>query len=171
VTCSTWPIFRPNERSIGRKVDFATRWQVRGGHVPILVHWRVNRHTVDKSGGLSVIIPKLFCVRCLVFCVRTWCRTCTFWNLCPLSCPDMWENINLLPIVSEHSLRMSGHLAEEKLYVTCVRTRLLAVWTLCRKSWFLETNNYVEYFSNHNSFLFLNNIMQYSPYSTLSFLD
>jgi len=23
-----------------------------------LVHWGVNRHTVDKSGGLSVIIPK-----------------------------------------------------------------------------------------------------------------
>jgi hypothetical protein len=22
-----------------------------------LVHWGVNRHTVDKSGGLSVIIP------------------------------------------------------------------------------------------------------------------
>jgi hypothetical protein len=31
-----------------------------GGHVPILVHWRVNRHTMDKSGGLSVIIPYLF---------------------------------------------------------------------------------------------------------------
>jgi hypothetical protein len=42
---------------IGRKVDFVTRWQVRGGHVPILVHWGVNRHTVDKSGGLNVIIP------------------------------------------------------------------------------------------------------------------
>jgi hypothetical protein len=28
-----------------------------GGHVPILVHWGVNCHTVDKSGGLSVIIP------------------------------------------------------------------------------------------------------------------
>jgi hypothetical protein len=27
-----------------------------GGHVPILVHWGVNRHTVDKSGGLSIII-------------------------------------------------------------------------------------------------------------------
>jgi hypothetical protein len=59
VTC-TWPIFRPNERSIGRKVDFATRWQVRGGHVPILVHWGVNRHTVDKLGGLSVIIPNKY---------------------------------------------------------------------------------------------------------------
>jgi hypothetical protein len=23
----------------------------------MLVHWGVNRHTVDKSGGLSVIIP------------------------------------------------------------------------------------------------------------------
>jgi hypothetical protein len=22
-----------------------------GGHVPIFVHWGVNRHTVDKSGG------------------------------------------------------------------------------------------------------------------------
>jgi hypothetical protein len=41
---------------IGRKVDFTTRWQVRGGHVPILVQWGVNRHTVDKSRGLSVII-------------------------------------------------------------------------------------------------------------------
>jgi endonuclease/exonuclease/phosphatase family metal-dependent hydrolase len=28
----------PNERSIGRKVDFATCWQVRADHVPILVH-------------------------------------------------------------------------------------------------------------------------------------
>jgi hypothetical protein len=45
---------------IGRKDDFATRWQVRGGHVPILVHWGVNRHTVDKSRGLSVIIPFYF---------------------------------------------------------------------------------------------------------------
>jgi hypothetical protein len=25
-------------------------------NVPILVHWGVNRHTVDKSGELSVII-------------------------------------------------------------------------------------------------------------------
>jgi len=25
-----------------------------------LVHWGVNRHTVDKSGGLSVIIPLIF---------------------------------------------------------------------------------------------------------------
>jgi hypothetical protein len=27
-------------------------------NVPILVHWGENRHTMDKSGGLSVIIPK-----------------------------------------------------------------------------------------------------------------
>jgi len=25
-----------------------------------LVHWGVNRHIVDKSGGLSVIIPSIF---------------------------------------------------------------------------------------------------------------
>jgi len=31
-----------------------------GGHVPKLVHWGVNRHTVDKSGGLSVIIPLIY---------------------------------------------------------------------------------------------------------------
>jgi hypothetical protein len=29
-----------------------------GGHVPILVHWGGNRHIMDKSGGLSIIIPK-----------------------------------------------------------------------------------------------------------------
>jgi len=56
VLCEYWVTHC--EQSIGQKVDFATRWQVRGGHVPILVHWGVNRHTVDKSGGLSVIIPK-----------------------------------------------------------------------------------------------------------------
>jgi hypothetical protein len=33
------------------------------GHVPILIHYGVNRHTVDKSGGLSVIIPKYFVVK------------------------------------------------------------------------------------------------------------
>jgi len=44
----------------GQKVNFVARWQVRGGYVPILVHWGVNRHTVDKSGGLSVIITSFF---------------------------------------------------------------------------------------------------------------
>jgi hypothetical protein len=52
-----WDKEHANGRSIGRKVDFATHWPVREGYVPILVHWEVNRHTVDKSGGLSVIIP------------------------------------------------------------------------------------------------------------------
>jgi hypothetical protein len=37
------------------------------------------------------------------------------------------ENINLLSIVFGHGLRLSGHLAEDELSVTCVRTRLLAV--------------------------------------------
>jgi hypothetical protein len=37
---------------------------------------------------------------------------------------------------------MSRHLAKDELSVTCVRTRLLAVRTLCRKSGFLGTINY-----------------------------
>jgi hypothetical protein len=36
-----------------------------GGHVPILVHWGVNRHTVDKSGGLSVIIFFFIVLACI----------------------------------------------------------------------------------------------------------
>jgi hypothetical protein len=47
----TWPIFCPNRRVSGRKVKLATRWQVREGHLTILVHWRVNRHPVNKTGG------------------------------------------------------------------------------------------------------------------------
>jgi len=45
-----WPTFRPNKRVTGRKVNFATRWQVREGHLTILVHWGVNRHPMDKTG-------------------------------------------------------------------------------------------------------------------------
>jgi hypothetical protein len=32
-----------------------------------LVHWGVNRHTVDKSWGLSVIIPYFFLFNCHIF--------------------------------------------------------------------------------------------------------
>lgn len=45
---------------------------------------------------------KLSCVRCLVLGVQTWCRTWTFWNLCQLVCPDMWENRTSLWLVSKH---------------------------------------------------------------------
>jgi hypothetical protein len=34
----TWPTFRPNKRVTRRKVNFATRWQVRKGHLTILVY-------------------------------------------------------------------------------------------------------------------------------------
>jgi len=47
----------------------------------------------------------------------------------PLGCPNMLKNRTLMPIVSEHGLRLSGHLAKEELFVTCVQTRLLAVRT------------------------------------------
>jgi hypothetical protein len=114
---------------------------------------------------------KIFCVHCLVLSIWTSCRTETFWKLCPLGCPGMrenrnllWlvfaglfgyvENINLLPIVSGHGLRMFGHLAEDELSITCVRTQLLAVRKLCRKSRFLWTINSVEYFPNHYSLIY-----------------
>jgi hypothetical protein len=41
--------FCPNRRVSGRKVKLARRWQVREGHLTILVHWGVNRHPVDKT--------------------------------------------------------------------------------------------------------------------------
>jgi hypothetical protein len=34
----TWPTFHPNRRAIERKVNFATCWQVREGHLIILAH-------------------------------------------------------------------------------------------------------------------------------------
>jgi len=43
--------FYPNRRVSGQKVKLATRWQVREGHLTILVHWGVNRHPVDKTWG------------------------------------------------------------------------------------------------------------------------
>jgi hypothetical protein len=89
--------------------------------------------------------------------VRTSCRTWTYWKLCHLGCPDILENRTLLPIVSSW---LSGHIGEYDLIANRVRTRLLTVRSLCRKSRNLRTNNYTEYFPNHSSFLFLINILQ-----------
>jgi hypothetical protein len=50
--------FRSNRRATGRKVIFATRWQVQEGHLLILVHWGAYRQTVDKIGGQSVFSPQ-----------------------------------------------------------------------------------------------------------------
>jgi hypothetical protein len=46
-----------------------------------LVHWRVNRHTVDKSGGLSVIIPFFFFHSTVSDAIFQRGETCPFINL------------------------------------------------------------------------------------------
>jgi len=50
VSC-TLSTFRPNRRASGRKVIFAIRWQVREGHLTILVHWGYIAIPLIKQGG------------------------------------------------------------------------------------------------------------------------
>jgi hypothetical protein len=152
------------------------------------------------SGHISE--SKLFVKRVWTYCpsVRTSARK-TF--LCPLSsleCPNILQNMFFLEVAFAG---MSGHVREQDFIVTCVRwdvrtcwehrltanhvqTRLLAIWTSWRKFENLGTNNYVEYFPNHCSFLswlifyntlfsqlfhFVINILQYSFHSALFFFE
>jgi hypothetical protein len=92
---STWPNFRPNWWVSGRKVNFATCWQVREGHLTILVHCRVYRQTVDKTEGQSVFFSnfiKLYGMSILlsnvhalysyeIFCNRPWTLFLYTWGV------------------------------------------------------------------------------------------
>jgi hypothetical protein len=106
-----------------------------------------------------------------------------FLELASTGCPDMWGNKTILWVASAG---LSGHAWEQELSASCVQTQLLAVWTLIRESGFSATKYSREYFLKCCSFLldkyfcniflvqpflFLINILQYSSFSDLSFLD